>query len=105
MAGIVDMFCKQSAQWRRKIPGSEDKFGEPQYGEPVAIKCRAVKSKKLHRTAIGDVIPTSWNLLCIDPVEVGDIVTVDGEELTIVDIGLTELVWISGKVLGRFCHA
>lgn len=103
MPGIVDMFCNQSANWERLISDSEDPYGNPVYEASVSIRCRAVKARKLIRTETGEVIPTSWSILAKDRLDIGDRITVSGETFTILDVSVSDVIWIGGDWWGRWC--
>jgi hypothetical protein len=103
MAGVVDLFCKQNALWEQRIPDSENAFGTPQFSPPSDIKCRAVKQKKFHRNGAGEVIPTSWSVLTVDKVGIGDRLTVDGESFFVIDVSFSDVIWLNGQWWGRWC--
>jgi hypothetical protein len=104
MPGIVDMFTNQNVLWERKIPNSEDVNGNPQFMAPTTIQCRAVKQRKLHRTEIGDVIPTTWSVLAKDTIDIGDRLTVNGESFFISNIEYSDVIWIDGSWWGRWVY-
>ena len=101
MPGVVDMFCNQQAQWEKLIPGSEDMEGNAQYEAPVDIKVRAVKKRQIHMDAMGGSIPTTWAVISIDKVDIGDRLTVNGETFTILAPKMSNLVWVDGQEWGR----
>ena len=103
MAGVVDMFCKQTATWEKLITGSENRFGGAQYSNPITIRCRAVKTHRNHYSDVGSIVSTSWAILAKDKIGIGDRITVSGETFTIVDVSVSDVVWISGQWLGRWC--
>jgi hypothetical protein len=103
MPGVVDQFCKQAAAWERRIPGSEDAFGNPQYEPGEEILVRFVRKRKTFVTLPGEIVVTTRSVLTKDPVSAGDRITCEGESF-VIQIGPNEARWLDGVWLGAFCH-
>jgi hypothetical protein len=99
---LIGQFSRQSALWQKKIPGSEDAFGIPQYEPPETIKCRCVRQSKTHLDSMGAVVTSDHLVMCESEVEVGDKLTVDGVEMKALAQSLNEVIWIDGRQAGRF---
>jgi hypothetical protein len=78
---LIGQFSRQSALWQKRIPGSEDEFGEPQYELPETIKCRCVRQSKAHLDSMGAVVVSDYLVMCEAGVEIGDKLTAGGVEM------------------------
>ena len=103
MPGVIDQFCNQTALWEKRIPASQDIYGEPQYEPGIEIRVRFVRKHKTHRTEPGDVVVTTRSVVTIDTVQAGDRLTCEGETFEI-KIGPNEAVWLDGEWWGAWCY-
>jgi hypothetical protein len=97
---VVDMFLRQTAQWQKKLPDSEDMFGVAQFGPPITIPCRAVRTNKNFSDDMGNNVTSNYNVLTAADVEIGDKLTIDGVEMTAIAENLTESRWFTGEKIG-----
>lgn len=103
MPGVVDMFCNQTLTWYKHKPGVYNEFGETQFEDPVEIPCRVVEREKFLRDDAGETIPTGWAILVPVKMEIGDKFKVDTVEIFMVDVAFSDIIWIDGTFLGRWC--
>jgi hypothetical protein len=101
---VLSMFLHQTATWQKKVPDSENEFGEPQWGPPVSIRVRAVRQSKAHPDAMGNVVVTDFMVWCEQPVEVDDKLTVNDKPMIVTAHELHELRWLQGQYIGRVVH-
>ncbi|MDR2527937.1 MAG: hypothetical protein LBD04_02820 [Synergistaceae bacterium] len=103
MPGVIDVFRKQAVVWEKRIPGSEDVFGNPQYELGVEIKARITRKRKTFTTAPGEVIVTTRVVMTTDDVKTGDRLTYEGDSF-VIRVGPNEARWIDGKWWGAWCY-
>ena len=89
--------------WEKKIPGSEDVFGNPQYEPGVEIKVRIVRKRKTFATEPGEVVVTTRVVMTTDDIKTGDRLSYEGESF-VVQVGPNEARWVDGEWWGAWCY-
>lgn len=93
---MIRRFLNQSTIWRRVV--GNDGYQDA-YAAPVAINVRWEAKRRLVRNKQGQEVVSEAEVLCIDPVEPGDILVFAGREWPVITVG--ETPDMSGKVYGR----
>jgi hypothetical protein len=100
---VIDQFANQTALWEKRIPDSEDTFGNPMYEPGTEIRVRFVRKHRTFQTAPGKIIVTERSIMTKDQVKTGDRITYDGESF-VIQVGPNEVIWLDGQWWGAFCH-
>jgi hypothetical protein len=103
MPGVIDQFTNQTALWEKRIPDSEDAFGNPAYESGTEIRVRFVRKRRTFQTEPGKIIVTERSILTKDQVKTGDRITYDGESF-VIQVGPNDVIWLDGTWWGAFCH-
>ena len=90
--------------WEKRIPDSEDAFGNPEFDPGVNIQVRLVRRNRTFDTGPGGIVVTTRSLLVKDDVATGDRITCDDGESFVIQIGPSEVRWITGEWWGAFVH-
>jgi hypothetical protein len=100
---VIDQFLNQKALWERRIPGSEDVYGNPQFEPGLEIPVRLVRRRRTFRTEPGDVIITERSVMTRNAVQTGDRMSYQGESF-VIQVGPNEAIWLDGAWWGAWCH-
>jgi hypothetical protein len=95
------MFLRQSAQWSRRVPDSEDVFGTPQFENPVTIPVRAVEHHQTFFDNMGAVTTSDYIVWTTNDVQIGDKLVINGDNLSTIGHEMSEMVWFNGQRVAK----
>ncbi len=93
MADLLDIYLNQEATW--KTVSSTDEYSQPTF-VVSAIKVRWEKVRRLVRNKQGDEVVSESRVYCKEAVKVGDVLTYDGTDFTIITVN--SAVDLNGRV-------
>ena len=99
MSFVTDWALNQTAQWEKHLP-DKNEWGDEQYEEPVAIRCRFTPGRQTVKDLMGNAVHADFSMLADELTEAGDIVVYDGVSYRVT--GYSEPHWIGGEYIGRF---
>lgn len=98
--GILDLFTRQKALWRKARRGEKTPQGRPVWDAPVMIRCRITTGKEV----IGDLAGLGIHADCVvmtrRRVEIDDLIIYEGIAYKMQNYG--QIPWLGGQYMGRF---
>lgn len=84
MSELVAIALNQSVLWMRKV--GQDHYGEDRFDEPKPICCRVSFNNRLVINDKGEQVTSGAEITVLDPVEIGDRITLESREFVVIDV-------------------
>lgn len=82
---MIGSYLNQSATLYRRI--GVNPYNEPQYAEPVTIKCRYEYKNRIVRNTQGEQVPSDARFFTVEPIKSGDRIVIGEEDRTVITAG------------------
>lgn len=69
---MMEDYCPDSVVWKHIV--NSNAYNEPEYAEPMTIKCRKEQKVRLVRNKNGEQVVSDTRLYTVSPIEIDDLI-------------------------------
>lgn len=84
MRSLAAFAMNQTVIWKRRIGTTN--YGQDQYASSEPIRCRVSLKRRLVVSDQGEEIASGALVTTLDPVDMGDIITIDGRNYNVLEV-------------------